>query len=101
MTDAREFRPRTPPSHVVVNPPFGRRLGTDEEDLHDSWTALGNFLHQQCRGATAHVLSGNPELPRLLGLKASRRMPVMAGPIDCRWLRYEIGAERRPRSAKA
>lgn len=91
-TNARDFHPRTPPSQVVVNPPYGQRLGTDEDELHASWSALGNFLHGECRGATAHVLCGNRELPRLLGLKASRRMPVMNGPIDCRWLRYEIGA---------
>jgi putative N6-adenine-specific DNA methylase len=96
VSDAREFRPSRPPAAVVVNPPYGHRLG-EGEDLGDTWTALGNFLHTQCRGATAHVLCGNRELPKLLGLKASRRMPVRNGPIDCRWLRYEIESERRAR----
>jgi putative N6-adenine-specific DNA methylase len=36
------------------------------------------------------LLSGNPELTRALRLKASRRVPVSNGGIDCRWLRYEI-----------
>jgi len=27
---------------------------------------------------------------RHLGLKASRRIPVMNGPIDCRLLKYEL-----------
>ena len=72
-----------------MNPPYGVRFG-DAEDVRDTWTALGNFLHQQCRGATAHVLSGNPELPRLLGLRTSRKIPVMNASIDCRWPKYEI-----------
>jgi putative N6-adenine-specific DNA methylase len=76
---------------VVVNPPWGERLG-EGEDLAASWRDLGHFLHERCRGATAFVLSGNADLPRLLGLRASRKWPVMNGPIECRWLRYEIAA---------
>ena len=29
-----------------------------------------------------------------LGLRVSRRIPVMNGPIDCRWLEYQIRARR-------
>lgn len=94
--DARDFQPKDAPAHVVSNPPYGQRLGTEDE-VRESWTSLGNFLHNHCRGATANVLCGNPALPRLLGLKASRKTPVMNGPIDCRWLRYEIRADRHPR----
>jgi len=80
---------RAAPFTVVVNPPWGERLGGGEE-LVQSWRDLSRFLHGRCRGATAFVLSGDPELPRLLGLRASRRWPVMAGPIECRWLRYDV-----------
>ncbi len=89
--DARSFEPAAPPAVVVCNPPYGERLGEDG-DLEDSWVALGNFLHRRCAGATAWVLSGNKALTRYLGLRVSRRVPVMNGPIDCRWLRYEIRA---------
>ena len=94
-SDARAFVPPTPPAVVVTNPPYGKRIGRDES-LVDAWQSLGNFLHQQCRGATAWVLSGNPWPTRFLGLRASRRIPVMNGPIACRWLRYDIRNERRP-----
>lgn len=91
--DARDFEPATPPGVVVVNPPYGKRLG-QEEALVDSWKSLGNFLHRHCPGSTAWVLSGSKPLTRFLGLRTSRRIPVMNGPIECRWLRYDI----RPRS---
>ena len=42
--------------------------------------------------ASAYVLCGNPELTRFLGLRASQKHPVRNGPIECRWLRYEIDA---------
>lgn len=96
VADARRFRPSVPPAAVVVNPPYGDRLG-EGDDLLDTWDALGNFFHEQCRGAMAHVLCGNPDLPKRLGLRSSRKIPVKNGGIDCRWLRYEIGMERKAR----
>lgn len=85
-----DFAPKlAPPFTVVANPPWGERLG-EGDDLRDSWSALGRFLHQRALGCRAWILSGNAELPHLLGLRASRRIPVMDGPIECRWLRYDV-----------
>ena len=36
------------------------------------------------------LLSGNPELTGALKMKASRRIPISNGGIDCRWLHYEV-----------
>ncbi|NBQ38029.1 MAG: class I SAM-dependent RNA methyltransferase, partial [Synechococcus sp.] len=43
-----------------------------------------------CSGWSLWLLSGNAKLTRALGMKASRRVPVSNGGIDCRWLHYEI-----------
>ena len=87
--DARDFVPSARPAVVVTNPPYDKRLG-EGEDVIGSWKSLGNFLHGQCGGATAWILSGNKALTQHLGLRVSRRIPVMNGPIDCRWLEYQI-----------
>ncbi|HEB51630.1 MAG TPA: RNA methyltransferase [bacterium] len=89
--NAREFEPPFAPKMVLTNPPYGERLQPDEDSLVASWQALGNFLHQHCGGAMAHVLCGDSALTRHLGLKASRKFAVNNGPIRCRWLRYAIG----------
>jgi putative N6-adenine-specific DNA methylase len=91
VSDARDLVLPERPATVVVNPPYGVRLGPGE-DLDDAWESLGNFLHRQCKGATAWVLSGSKTLTRHLGLRTSLRIPVMNGPIECRWLKYEIRA---------
>lgn len=88
-SDVRDWTPTAPPSAVFVNPPYGERLG-DAEELPDLYRALGTFLKKKCLGATAYVLSGNPELTRYLGLKASRKWVLFNGPIECRVLRYEM-----------
>jgi len=85
------FRPDRTPSTVVTNPPYGRRIGR-EEDLNASWRDLGLFLREHCRGAHAWVLCGDRTLTRHLGLKASVKHPVMNGPIECRFIRYDISA---------
>lgn len=90
--DARDWVPPVPPAIVVANPPYGDRLDAPPDDLAASWRALGHFLHARCRGASAYVLCGNPELTRHLGLRASDRHPVRNGPIECRWLHYRIDA---------
>ncbi len=91
--DAERYVPPTPPELVVTNPPYGERLADGDDALAATWHALGRFLHTRCAGATAGVLCGNPELTRHLGLRASQKHPVRNGPIECRWLRYEIGGD--------
>ncbi len=93
VSSAADWRPQPPPGFVITNPPWGERLESD--DLDATWDELSLFLKQGCPGATAHVLSGNPELTRRLRMKADRRWPVRNGPIDCRLLRYEIFDGRR------
>ena len=80
---------RGPPLTVLCNPPYGERIGAGE-DLAGSWRALGQFLNDRCRGGRAFVLCGNPDLPRHLGLDASRHLSVMNGQIECRLLGYDL-----------
>lgn len=87
--DIADFSPEGPPGIIVCNPPYGVRMGS-EEDLARFYRAMGTAFKKRCRGWTAFVLSGNPEATRHIGLAASRRHPVKNGPIDCRLLRYEL-----------
>ena len=87
--DFRDFVPPAGQGLVVCNPPYGARLGADD-DLEALYGDLGRMLKQRCGGWTLWLLSGNPALSGALRLKASRRIPVSNGGLDCRWLRYEL-----------
>ena len=87
--DFRDFIPPQGQGILVCNPPYGVRLGSGE-DLEGLYADLGRMLKERCPGWTLWLLSGNPELTGALRLKASRRIAVSNGGIDCRWLRYEI-----------
>ena len=85
----RELSPGAGPGTILCNPPYGARLpgGTQVEAFYRE---MGEALKKRCGGWTAYLLSGNPAVTRHLGLKASRKFPVMNGPIDCRLLKYEL-----------
>jgi putative N6-adenine-specific DNA methylase len=87
--DFRDFVPPPGQGLVVCNPPYGARLGADE-DLEALYADLGRLLKERCGGWTLWLLSGNPALTSSLRLKASRRVAVSNGGLDCRWLRYEL-----------
>jgi putative N6-adenine-specific DNA methylase len=87
--DARDFNPPPGPGLLVCNPPYGARLG-ERQELEGLYSDLGIMLKQRCGGWTLWLLSGNAELTGALRMKATRRLAVSNGGIDCRWLQYEI-----------
>lgn len=74
---------------IICNPPYGERLGNAQE-LGDFYKQLGDVFKQRFTGWTAFVLTGNKELAKRVGLKASRRIPVYNGSIPCTFLKYEL-----------
>ncbi len=86
-SDIESLSPTTNPSLILVNPPYGERLG-ELDEVAPSWRALGEFFRRLEPGFEAYVLCGHPKLSSHLRWKASRRFAVRNGPIDCRWLNY-------------
>ncbi len=81
------------PGLVVVNPPYGHRLG-EERALEILYGRLGDALKQRFGGWRAHVLAGDRTLAGLIGLKPERRLPVWNGPIECRLLSFPLTAPK-------
>jgi putative N6-adenine-specific DNA methylase len=80
------------PSGVIVsNPPYGVRVA-DAEQLAVFYPRLGDALKQRFAGWTAYLLSGDTRLPKLIGLKASRRTPLWNGALECRLYEYRLVA---------
>ena len=74
---------------LICNPPYGKRIG-DENQLPSLYKELGNYCKKQASGWDLWLLNGNPKLSKYIGMKASRRLQVNNGSIDCRWLNYKI-----------
>lgn len=83
------FQPEGDRGVVIINPPYGKRLG-DEEELRELYCQIGDIMKKRCRGWTGYVLTGNLELAKYIGLKASRRHVLFNGAIECRLLKYDL-----------
>jgi len=78
-----------PGSLIVINPPYGKRVG-DLDALAALYSALGDRLKAVGKDCRAWILAGNRQLSHQIGLKAARRIPVFNGPIECRWMRFDL-----------
>ena len=81
---------------VFFNPEYGIRLG-DPKELAPVYERIGTFLNEKCRGWTGALITGNPDLARLVNLYYKTRVPFYNGPIDCRLFLYE-GCELKGRN---
>ena len=87
------------PGVAFFNPEYGIRLGTVEE-LAPVYKRIGGFLADKCKGWTGGLITGSPELSKMVGLKHTKRIPFFNGPIDCRLFIYE-GCEKEDGPAPA
>jgi 23S rRNA G2445 N2-methylase RlmL len=76
---------------VFLNPEYGERLGVQAQ-LEDTYKQIGDFFKQKCKGYTGYVFTGNVDLAKKIGLKATKRIEFYNGKIDCRLLEYELYA---------
>lgn len=78
---------------VVVNPPYGERLG-ERAALVPLYRHLGERLRCDFAGWRAAVLTADGELASALGLRRQSSHRLWNGPIACRLLRLRIESPR-------
>ena len=82
---------------VVFNPEYGERLGVHSK-LELTYKRMGDFMKKECKGYTGYIFTGNPDLAKKIGLRASKKVEFYNGKLDCRLLEYELydGSRREP-----
>ena len=90
------------PGVVIFNPEYGERLGVHSK-LEATYKRIGDFMKSKCMGYRGYIFTGNPDLAKKIGLKASRRIEFYNGKLDCRMLEYELyqGSKREPKEQAA
>jgi len=93
----RDFFNSPPPADegtLMINPPYGRRIGTS--DMSEFYGAIGTVLKHHYTGYTAWILSGDLASLKSVALKPFRRFDLLNGDIECRFLGYELyGGSRK------
>ncbi len=92
--ERREAHQAVPPKGaatglVIVNPPYGERLG-ELEQLKLDYAELGDTLKARFEGWHAAVFTGNPELGKRMGLRAYKTNAFYNGALPCRLLQFSV-----------
>ena len=81
------------PGLVITNPPYGERLG-EQEELRETYAELGRQLKQEFGGWKAAIFTGNPELCHSTGLRSHKQYKLFNGSIPSQLLLFEIHQQR-------
>ncbi|MBS0321860.1 MAG: class I SAM-dependent RNA methyltransferase [Proteobacteria bacterium] len=74
---------------LLANPPYGVRLA-DRDRIAAMYPQFGDALKQRFTGWTAWLFTADTALPKLIHLKADKRIPLFNGALECRLYRYGI-----------
>jgi putative N6-adenine-specific DNA methylase len=80
------------PRCIVINPPYGQRMGGDDAEIESLYRSIGAWLKRTGGPGSAVVISGHLRMARRIGLKAGRIHTVFNGPIECRLLEFPLYA---------
>jgi len=86
---------------LVTNPPYGERMG-EQQELTAFYPRFGDALKQKFAGWNCYILSADMNLPKLIRLQVSKRIPLFNGALECRLFEYRIvaGSMRGPKSVQ-
>lgn len=93
--DLISFDPPSTRGVVIINPPYGERM--DRDDLAALYQSIGDTFKKKFSGYDCWLITSNKEALKHIGLKTSRRIPVFNGPLECRFVKYEMysGSRRK------
>ncbi len=86
--DFRDFKKPAEPAIMVTNPPYGQRL--TPPDLLNLYQAIGSVLKKEFTGGEAWIISSKQELFENIGLRASVKIQVLNGQLDCDFRKYQL-----------
>jgi putative N6-adenine-specific DNA methylase len=78
-----------PSGIMVANPPYGVRIG-EQEALAAFYPKLGDRLKKNFTGWRCCFFTADTRMPKLIGLKPSRRTPLYNGALECRLYAFDI-----------
>ena len=88
------FTEAVPPADegiLVANPPYGVRIGEDEE-LALLYPKMGEALKRKFAGWNTYFLTNDLRMPKLMRLTPSKRTPLFNGPLECRLFEIKMVA---------
>jgi putative N6-adenine-specific DNA methylase len=73
---------------MIINPPYGERIKTD--DIISLYKMIGNTLKQNYQDSEAWIIGGDLRAMKFIGLRPSKKIKIFNGPIECRFMKFEL-----------
>jgi putative N6-adenine-specific DNA methylase len=98
VADFSTLNAGTDKGFLIINPPYGERMNTDEE--YSVYSMIGSTLKHNYPGHVAWIISSNAEALKHVGLKPSKKLALYNGSLECFFLRYDLyqGSHKAGRS---
>ena len=84
----QQFEQPKEKSLIIMNPPYGERISSD--DLLGLYQMIGERLKHAFTGNDAWILSYRDECFDQIGLKASVKIPLFNGALECQFRKYQL-----------
>ena len=91
QTNIVEVIPPSDQGVLVANPPYGVRIGEDEE-LAVLYPKIGEALKRKFASWNTYFLTNDLRMPKLMRLTPSKRTPLYNGPLECRLFEIKMVA---------
>ncbi|MBN2615628.1 MAG: RNA methyltransferase [Bacteroidales bacterium] len=85
-----KMNPESGKGILLFNPPYGERL--KENDIISLYKHIGDVLKTKFKGYEAWIITSNLEAAKFIGLKPTKKITVYNGPLESRFLKFEIYA---------
>ncbi len=88
-----DFLNEGPPSEheqgvLIMNPPYGERIS--QHDINAFYKEIGDRLKNHYKGYEAWIISGDQTAIKQVGLRASKKVTLFNGPLECKFRKYEL-----------
>ncbi len=78
------------PKHIIINPPYGKRIGTGKTDINSFYKEIGDTLKHNFTNSEAWIISSNMQAMKHIGLRATKKVILYNGPLESRFQKYEL-----------
>jgi putative N6-adenine-specific DNA methylase len=98
QSDFVKLEPPTAEGTLVTNPPYGQRIGEDE-DLKEVYPVWAKHMKESFGGWNTYFLTADLEMPKDMRLKPSKKTPLYNGALECRLFEIKMvrGSNRKPK----
>lgn len=87
LQDFTEIKKPEDKGVLIVNPPYGERIGEEIEELYEK---MGDFFKNNMAGFDCWIVSSNLDAIKSVGLKPSVKHIVYNGKLECTFRKYTI-----------